>query len=266
MKPDVGSDAIGKIPVNTQVTIGTDTYNLCADTDQRGAPRPGIGKTACDIGAYETGNAQITLVTPSDNSLNFGTILMGQSPNLPVTVQNTGNSDLVFSDITSDNIKFVAITPDLSDLKAISYRDFNIKYTPTDNITDLGILHINSNDSANNPFNINLSGTGQGFTLPPTVQIQNILDFMNTNVTNNNLGGIGPNSKSASGKLGAFINMIKNAGSLINQGNYANACTQLGDASKKVDGLGNPPDFVGGTKAPDLFAMIQKLMTDLHCS
>ncbi len=49
-----GSAAIGLIPDPTSVTVNGSSYTLCPGSDQRGYPRPGVGATACDAGAYES--------------------------------------------------------------------------------------------------------------------------------------------------------------------------------------------------------------------
>ncbi len=51
-----GSKAIGIVPSPTQVTLNSQQVELCngSGSDQRGDPRPGTGKAACDAGAFET--------------------------------------------------------------------------------------------------------------------------------------------------------------------------------------------------------------------
>lgn len=49
-----GSAAIGLIPDPTSVTVNGSAYALCSGSDQRGYPRPGVGASSCDAGAYET--------------------------------------------------------------------------------------------------------------------------------------------------------------------------------------------------------------------
>ncbi len=51
-----GSPAIGVVPAGVFAGLGL-------STDQRGLPRPGLGKTAGDVGAYETQNATPATVT-----------------------------------------------------------------------------------------------------------------------------------------------------------------------------------------------------------
>jgi hypothetical protein len=49
-----GSPAIGAIPIPTSPTLLGATVALCPGADQRGYPRPGLTKTSCDAGAFET--------------------------------------------------------------------------------------------------------------------------------------------------------------------------------------------------------------------
>ena len=77
------------------------------------------------------------------------------------------------------------------------------------------------------------------------------------------LFGLGPNARSAPGQLGALRNMLVRAGELAAGGSYAEAQSLLRDACMKTDGQPEPPDFAGGTAAPELAALIQQLMSAL---
>jgi hypothetical protein len=47
----IGNKALGAIPFNTSVTVGSNSFTLCPTTDQRGVTSP--AGTACDIGAAQ---------------------------------------------------------------------------------------------------------------------------------------------------------------------------------------------------------------------
>lgn len=272
MKPDLsqvgGNPAIGFVPIADCQAIAT--------VDQRGAPRPGVlnlditgFKAKCDAGAYETGDPSVII---SVASLNFGTVQKGSSLSLPLSLQNVGNDDLVLAQpIISplpSNFSLVssAVTYPVS-VKAQNYfQDINVLYTPTANQTDNGLLTINNSNSSQslNNITLGLTGVGDGFIVPPIQQIQDLLAILN-NPLQNNLFGIGKGN-SAANKYNAFVNMIKSAGSLITRGKIADACENLHDAAKKIDGKNNPPDFVGGTGAPLVHQNILNLMSSLNCS
>lgn len=266
MKPDPnqvgGNPAIGAVSVADCAVVAT--------VDQRGAQRPGFGKTNCDAGAYETGDPAIAI---NLGFLNFGTIQNGSSLSLLVSIQNTGNDDLVLAQPVisplSSNFSLVAsaVTYPVS-VKALNYfQDINVLYKPTANQTDNGLLTIsysNQSQSFNNSYTMGLTGTGDGFIVPPIQQIQDLLAILN-NPLQNNLFGVGKGN-SAANKYNAFVNMIKSSGSLITKGKIADACENLHDAAKKIDGKNNPPDFVAGTGAPAVYQSILNLMTSLNCS
>jgi hypothetical protein len=59
--------------------------------------------------------------------------------------------------------------------------------------------------------------------------------------------------------------MLETAGDLIAIGDIEGACGQLKAALKKCDGKPKPPDFVTGSAASELCAMISDLMAELGC-
>lgn len=113
-------------------------------------------------------------------------------------------------------------------------------------------------------FGIPVEGTGLPVPVPPAQQIADILTSMDEAVAGGTLAGDGPGN-SASGRLGALRNMIEAAGSMITNGQYAEACDQLRDALNRTDGNPKPPDFVTGLDAATLAAAIQALRADLGC-
>lgn len=98
----------------------------------------------------------------------------------------------------------------------------------------------------------------------PSEQIDNTLDFIEDSVNDGDLEGDGP-GKSADNRLNALINMIEEAGALIDDGQIAEACDQLQAALKKTDGQPKPPDFVTGDAALELAEIIQDIRSSLAC-
>jgi len=112
---------------------------------------------------------------------------------------------------------------------------------------------------------IRLTGTGvEGPT--PEEQIDDIQEFFDDAVTSGGLVGAGSTRTARAGRLIAFENMLEKAEYLIDIDNMGGACIQLRDAYEKTDGLMLPPDFVRGSAADELAAMIQELMESLGCS
>jgi hypothetical protein len=70
--------------------------------------------------------------------------------------------------------------------------------------------------------------------------------------------------KSAPNRLNAFTNMIKTAGSYIEEDDFEKAAGQLDAAYHKTDELLNPPDFVTGEATQPLAQMILCLSNDLE--
>ena len=96
----------------------------------------------------------------------------------------------------------------------------------------------------------------------PSVEIADVLEFVDDSVEAGDLEGSGPGD-SEGGRLNALINMIEMAGVLIDDGLYEEAYLQLEDAYKRCDGQRPPPDFVEGEAVAELAAMIQSLMESL---
>jgi hypothetical protein len=109
-----------------------------------------------------------------------------------------------------------------------------------------------------------LNGYGVPVRVPPAEQIVDILAFVDSAVEGGTLAGSGPGG-SASGRLGALINMVEAAGTMVADSQIAEACQQLQDALRRTDGAPRPPDFVTGPNATDLAARIQTLGEDLGC-
>jgi hypothetical protein len=98
----------------------------------------------------------------------------------------------------------------------------------------------------------------------PKLRIDNILIFFDTSVNSEDLFGVGPGA-SDGGRLKALRNMLEQAKYFIDNGLISEACQQLLDAYKKLDGKPKPPDFVAGPAVSQLAIMIRDLMAHLGC-
>lgn len=101
--------------------------------------------------------------------------------------------------------------------------------------------------------------------LTPLEQVDNTLRLIDYAVADGSLEGSG-SGRSSDGRLGALVNMIENAGVLVDDGLITEACVQLLNASKRTDGLSPPKDFVTGPAAVELEQLIQDMMESLDCS
>jgi hypothetical protein len=112
-----------------------------------------------------------------------------------------------------------------------------------------------------------LQGTASDFsaiyTVSPSEQIQEIIDFYDDGITSGNLSGTGLTEKVKQNREKAFGNMLANAQYLIDNEYTEEACTQLMSAYKKVDNtILLPPDFIEGSAAPKLAGRIKVLIAN----
>ncbi len=203
-------------------------------------------------------------------SVNFGNVELFSSQSAIVTIQNVvPDADLTVSDIalssggTGDfTLTTVPATPLV--ISPNSSADVDVTFTPTTEGATADSLDITSDDPDESLVSVALSGTGIVTEVPPEEQIANVLEFIDTAVSDGTLAGSG-NGNSSENRLNALINMIEAAGDLIEQGQIVEACDQLASAFKKTDGLPKPSDFVEGESASELATRIQDLRTELGC-
>jgi hypothetical protein len=125
------------------------------------------------------------------------------------------------------------------------------------------LLQIGSNDPDEPEVLVYMGGNGLSQITSPEDQIVNILNFIEDAAIKETLTGLGP-GKSAPNRLNAFTNMIKTAGSYIEEDDFEKAAGQLDAAYHKTDELLNPPDFVTGEATQPLAQMILCLSNDLE--
>jgi hypothetical protein len=110
-----------------------------------------------------------------------------------------------------------------------------------------------------------LYGDGSLSDTPPSQQVQDLLAFFDASVTAGTLSGDGP-GKSAEGRLGALRNMIVAVGDLISSGEIADACRQIQDVLDRCDGAPQPPDFVTGPSAAEVYERVLRLRQTIGCA
>ena len=127
--------------------------------DERGAPRPGIGKSTCDSGAFETGQAKLAIITPASFALSFGPVPNGKAGLKEVILQNTGNDTISAVKLNSTNNKF-AVPLNLMSLNVGQRAHFYVSYEPNGNVSDQGKLNVTGTNA--NSVVLVVEGNGVG--------------------------------------------------------------------------------------------------------
>lgn len=111
--------------------------------------------------------------------------------------------------------------------------------------------------------------TGQGnwnfIELEITTEIDNIIVFFEKSVSTGLIYGVG-SGRSASGRLNALRKKLLVAKDLIDNDLTEDACIQINDILKKVDGVQAPPDFAGGPNVYILYDKLIVLRSNLSCN
>ena len=76
------------------------------------------------------------------------------------TIENSGNADLMITEITSDSTDFIISGPASSTVAASSNATFTIAFAPTTIGEKNAVITISSNDPYENPFTFSVQGTG----------------------------------------------------------------------------------------------------------
>src|SRR5215472_1371174 len=149
--------------------------------------------------------AQIS-ATPS--SVNFSTVSVGNTNSQPITLTNSGNATLTFSQITVSGTEFsqIGLSPS-STIVAGGSMTFNAQFTPSSSSSVTGSITLATNGTPST-LTIGLSGTGAAQTLslgasPTSLSFGNVNDgsssSLSTSVTNNGNANITISSVTTSG-------------------------------------------------------------------
>ena len=120
------------------------------------------------IGVQQPAGINLTAGTATSD---FGSVNLGSNKNLTFTIINTGNADLTGLTITKDGANasdFVVTANPVAPLAGSGSTFFTVRFTPSVRGSHTAAIHIASNDSSNNPFDITLTGTG----LAPEIAIE----------------------------------------------------------------------------------------------
>jgi len=240
-------------------------HNLGTSTQEM-VPYPGV---------YAEGyfdNVVVSVPEPTEPNIvvsplshDFGDVELGTSSTLVVTISNVGNSDLTVSGIALETDFAITSAPAPAIVvEPTETKDVEITYTPSALGYNSAVLKITSDDPDEPIVEVQLSAVGIEIPLPPSEQIASILTFFDTSVDGGTLLGDGPGNL-AEKRLNALRNMLEAAGDLIEDDFFEEACRQLADAYRRMDGQPQPPDFVKGEAVPELAGMLEELMTTLGC-
>lgn len=101
-------------------------------------------------------------------SLAFGSVAVGQSKDLQLTVRNTGSAPLNIASITSSDPQFTISLPTTTfALPANGSININVRFAPTTAGAKTGTLSINSNDPSRPRVDVAMTGTG----LAPAIDV-----------------------------------------------------------------------------------------------
>ncbi len=114
----------------------------------------------------------INSVVPPTTTRDFGAVTNGQNASLTFTVRNSGTINLLLTGtprvtVSGANASEFVITaqPGATVIPAAT-TTFVLRFTPTAGGVRLAKLTLNCNDAEQSPFEINVTGTGQGFLTP----------------------------------------------------------------------------------------------------
>ncbi|MHC4551547.1 MAG: choice-of-anchor D domain-containing protein [Planctomycetota bacterium] len=208
-------------------------------------------------------------VLPALLAYDFGDVAIGETVTYVAHISNIGTADLQVTSLALDvagSVDFsISAAPEVPFTVAPSESivvDIEITYTPSAEDLDETTLMIASDDEDEPLVEVAFMGVGIVVEVPPTEQIQAILDLFDASVADGTLLGYGPGN-SSSKRLKALRNMLESASSLIVAEAYDQAIKQLGSIAKKTDGQKRPPDFVVGESTAMLNQMVTDLIVDL---
>ena len=103
-------------------------------------------------------------LTSGTSVVNFGSTSVGTAVPLTFTIRNTGTADLTGISVRIDgtnSAEFTQTSSPASSVSASGTTTFTVGFNPAAGGTRTATLHIASNDTTHNPFNVTLKGTGQ---------------------------------------------------------------------------------------------------------
>ena len=109
------------------------------------------------------GTAAAPAISLSSPSLDFGSVTVGQTKDLAVTVRNTGTASLTVTGAASGNTSFTVTAPALPfTVAAGGQQSLTVRFAPRAAGAQSATLTIASNDTAHSGVTVALTGTGAG--------------------------------------------------------------------------------------------------------
>lgn len=187
----------------------------------------------------------------------FGNVAwMGVPRSTLINIANTGGQDLNVGDVslvdplvdyTVGTLPSNTVAPDTS-------VDLEVNFAPTYLGYQEGTLQINSDDPDEPEVYVALSGVGV-LEEDTDELVEDIKDFIDDEVAADTLI---PDKKNSAKNI---KDMLTTYGDLLGDGLVEDACTQLGDIYKKIDGKGSPPDKLDGDSLGTLQDVILTMLT-----
>jgi uncharacterized protein (TIGR03437 family) len=112
-------------------------------------------------------------------SLDFGTVAIGQSKDLPLTIRNTGGGMLNVSAMATGDVQFtIAVSPPPFSVPAGGMQTVTIRFAPGWVGPQLAYLTISSDDPAKSRTTVTLTGSGAPLSQAPKIVVElDSLDF-----------------------------------------------------------------------------------------
>jgi beta propeller repeat protein len=198
---------------------------------------------------------QIT-VTPTTYA--FGSLVEGNALTTDLKVINNGNFDLNITGLDGLTAPFSAAIKGSATVVPGGTGTITVTFKPSAAGSFASTLTIDHNDVDHPPVLVQFTGIGLPATVPPALQITDILAFFDQAVAKGTLVGSGSGIL-AKARLLALRELLVLAKELIGYGNNGLARLMLLGAYQLVDSRPSPADFAAGTSAPPLANMIQKL-------
>ncbi|MEZ4527559.1 MAG: choice-of-anchor Q domain-containing protein [Desulfobacterales bacterium] len=153
--------------------------------DQRGSGFPRVKNGRVDIGAYESDPpvpeidlSQNTTAIAGGGSFDFGEVAVNtDSGPVVFLISNTGTADLILSG-TPDKISLSGTNASefsidqvglISPVQPSGDTTFSVTFAPASEGSKAAVISIANNDDDENPYIVNLAGTGKAANLPPEI-------------------------------------------------------------------------------------------------
>ncbi|MGB1206110.1 MAG: PKD domain-containing protein [Chitinophagales bacterium] len=152
-----GSYEIDILADATNLLGGTYTTEIDIETNDPNTPYFTIPITLTVVGT--------PLLELSENSLDFGNVIVGNSETLNLSLQNTGTDTLFIENISSSSLNIFSINLEENKIEANESADLSITFSP-DAIANFGTTLIIETNIGQ--FSVSLNGNGQGI---PTINL-----------------------------------------------------------------------------------------------